>query len=466
MGDPPAPSFTGTHLFATTAAPSQTGGFAPYSWQHRVRLLGPWLLVGMSGWWSLNIIVAELPFFMESLPEGKRMGNLLAVCTQIGNIFPIAYKLLTCRQQTDPSRTVMASQALATLSLVCCAIFWDVLIAGHSAVVLVAAIATGGVGCLSNATYWEAVSTYPASCTRVMSVGMALGALLATALSTLQLAGRPHDNPRFGPRVFFTIAVFFQVVQSIAFLHTVGAGSSSEDEPVELPASVAAANPQEEDMEIAIGDKVHLGEQLMSRAKDSSGPGGLQAESSSESSIFGVQEMEVERSEEVVTSNPRAFIVACFILYSATYTMPTLMPFSVAGFTDETQQQQIFVAMTVCQSIGDVVGRMLTARVKLRRRGLILCFVILASCFSTMFFLAIAQDVMPRVSGYTLSLILLPILTGSYYFFRGFSVTSLYLQARCLGTTHLAGDMGFSGQMGALVANVATFVLTNVLFVF
>jgi len=461
MGDPPAPSFTGTHLFATTAAPRHTGGFAPYSWQQRVRLLGPWLLVGMSGWWSLNIIVAELPFFMESLPEGKRMGNLLAVCTQIGNIFPIAYKLFTCRQQTDPSRTVMASQALATFSLVCCAMFWDVLIAGHSAVVLVAAIATGGVGCLSNATYWEAVSTYPASCTRVMSVGMALGALLATALSTLQLAGRPHDNPRFGPRVFFTIAVFFQVVQSIAFLHTVGAESSSEDEPVELPASIAAANPQEEDIEIAAGDKVHLGEQLMSRAKDSSGPGGLQAESSS-----GVQEMEVERSEEVVTSNPRAFLVACFILYSATYTMPTLMPFSVAGFTDETQQQQIFVAMTVCQSIGDVVGRMLTARIKLYRRGLILCFVILASCFSTMFFLAIAQDVMPRVSGYTLSLILLPILTGSYYFFRGFSVTSLYLQARSLSTTHLAGDMGFSGQMGALVANVATFVLTNVLFVF
>jgi len=352
-------------------------------------------------------------------------------------------------------------EALATFSLVCCAMFWDVLIAGHSAVVLVAAIATGGVGCLSNATYWEAVSTYPASCTRVMSVGMALGALLATALSTLQLAGRPHDNPRFGPRVFFTIAVFFQVVQSIAFLHTVGAESSSEDEPVELPASIAAANPQEEDIEIAAGDKVHLGEQLMSRAKDSSGPGGLQAESSS-----GVQEMEVERSEEVVTSNPRAFLVACFILYSATYTMPTLMPFSVAGFTDETQQQQIFVAMTVCQSIGDVVGRMLTARIKLYRRGLILCFVILASCFSTMFFLAIAQDVMPRVSGYTLSLILLPILTGSYYFFRGFSVTSLYLQARSLSTTHLAGDMGFSGQMGALVANVATFVLTNVLFVF
>ena len=27
---------------------------------------------------------AELPFFVAELPEGKRLGNLIAVCTQIG----------------------------------------------------------------------------------------------------------------------------------------------------------------------------------------------------------------------------------------------------------------------------------------------------------------------------------------------------------------------------------------------
>ena len=37
-------------------------------------------------------IQAELPFFVAELPEGKRLGNLIAVCTQVG-AWPITYSL-------------------------------------------------------------------------------------------------------------------------------------------------------------------------------------------------------------------------------------------------------------------------------------------------------------------------------------------------------------------------------------
>ena len=55
-----------------------------------------WFCVfGTSGWFSTNALYAEQPVFVDVLPEAQQFGNLLSVAVQCGNIFPIAYKILT-----------------------------------------------------------------------------------------------------------------------------------------------------------------------------------------------------------------------------------------------------------------------------------------------------------------------------------------------------------------------------------
>ena len=179
-----------------------------------VEMLG-WLLVGMSGWWSSNVIMNELSFFISALPEGNKLGNLLAVSLQVGNIFPIIYKSVLCgRVPADMTPVVVFCQATAVINLLICAFFWQVLVHNHSVVLLFCSALGGGVGALSNSTFWAAASQAPAYCTRVMSIGMATGGLISMALVTLQLGGRPSGDPRFSPLVLYIIAAVIQIIMA------------------------------------------------------------------------------------------------------------------------------------------------------------------------------------------------------------------------------------------------------------
>lgn len=127
-----------------------------------------WVLTGMSGWWSLNVIVAELPYFVDHLSEKEGLGNLLAVCTQVGNLAPIAFKAYSsCRGGHGGLVAVIAfCQFMAVAALVMCACLWNLQVANKSLLLLFCTAIAGGVGCMSNVTYWAAASSRPASCTR------------------------------------------------------------------------------------------------------------------------------------------------------------------------------------------------------------------------------------------------------------------------------------------------------------
>lgn len=49
------------------------------------------LVVGMSGWWTLNAVLAQLPTFVVSSVEHDEIGNQLSTFTQLGNVFPFVY---------------------------------------------------------------------------------------------------------------------------------------------------------------------------------------------------------------------------------------------------------------------------------------------------------------------------------------------------------------------------------------
>merc|ERR1712232_1502005 len=58
------------------------------------------------------------------------------------------------------------------------------------------------------------------------------------------------------------------------------------------------------------------------------------------------------------------FEAANFVIYAATYTLPSILPFVAGSFHDKAQSCHLLLRMMVFQSIGDVSGRMLAPSAK------------------------------------------------------------------------------------------------------
>lgn len=140
----------------------------------------------------------------------------IGFCTQLGNIFPILYKLIF-KGSGRINATIGASQLLAMGTLVLCAFTWNVRVAGHSVFVILCATLAGGVGCISNVTYWAAAMSFPANCTRAMSVGMTFGGLITNLLAIAQQSGAPVKSPRVPVWAYCLFAAAMQGLQFIAF---------------------------------------------------------------------------------------------------------------------------------------------------------------------------------------------------------------------------------------------------------
>jgi len=390
--------------------------------------LATWCLTGMSGWWSLNAIIAELPHFVAVLPEGPTMGNLIAVCTQLGNIAPITYKAIYRHNNGRLTHVIATFQGLAALTLITCAVSWDSVTGGHSMVLLLCTALAGCVGCMSNVTYWAVAAGRPPSCTKAMSVGMTIGGLISIALAALQMAGRGKDDLRFSPRTFFAIAAAVQVVQGIAFLVQMFTATQQSDSrrPSASPslASVFSQDTQR-----------------------------------------GSPEDPLAERKVVLPFAAKVLLFGVFFLYAATYTMPSLQPFIATSYPDASQQQQLLLFMLVLQNLGDVVGRVSTAWTHGKVCAAVVFSLALFAAFMAAVIFAVDRKLASSLWSYETALWVLPAICGVYYFTRGHLVTKLYLHARTLGdtgfATKLSLHMGFWGQMGALVATALTFVLVT-----
>lgn len=423
-----------------------------------------WCLTGMSGWWALNVISAELPYFVAELPEGAGLGNLIAVCTQLGNIAPIAYKALHRLWPAHWHLTFVigAFQILAVATLFGAALFWGTTIGGYSAMLLLLTALAGSVGCMSNVTYWAAANARPPACTRSMSVGTTLGGLLATGLSSLQMAGKPQGEPRFSPMTLFTAAGVVQVLMAVAFAaqarnhqRRAQSGTSFRQAQAALRGETAPEDAP--------------------TAHNASTISGLERGISAISAISASAEEEAERavasSKAPLPAIGKLLLVALFLIYGATYTMPTVQPYMAGGYPDATERQQLLLAMLVLQNAGDVLGRMSTALIK--GGGGVVLLTAWSVALVVTFFASVACAAknawVADALSYDTALWVLPALCGCFYFSRGLLVTALYLLARGLGDAgvvqRLSLDMGFYGQMGALIANAVSFVLVSVLHV-
>lgn len=436
-------SFTSPTCASNPQDASDNGGFlsgenvgisyAPATY----RELATWCLTGMSGWWCLNAIVAELPHFVAVLPEGAILGNLIAVCTQLGNVAPMTYKSFYRQTNGRLTHVIGAFQLLAAATLVTCAQCWDTQVGGRSMVLLLCTALAGCVGCMSNVTYWAVAASRPASCTKAMSVGMTIGGMLTIGLSSLQIAGREVNDLRFSPKMYFYIAAAVQAVQGLAFLVQVlkmRQHQSDSRRPSQSP-SLASF---------------------------------LSADAANRTGTFqsSILPPEIGREPETKARLPavaKALLLGVFFLYATTYTMPSLLPFIATAYPTATEQQQLLLLMLVLQNAGDVVGRVSTSCSHGNVCVTVVSGLVLAAAFVAAVIFAVDRSLTANVWNYDAALWALPGLCGAYFFARGLLVTTLYLHARTLGdigfATKLSLHMGLWGQMGALLATAFSFVM-------
>jgi hypothetical protein len=164
-------------------------------------------VMGMSGWWTVNAIMwAESPIFVAETPEKQAIGNWLSVSCQVGNVFPFIYKGIFSKAQQAKilSWSILVCQALAIATGVVAAVGWKVQASlfgeQHSVVLILCTIVAGGVGTLSNVTYWAIATRYPGThCTKAMSIGMTFSGMISAWCAIAQNAG---SDPFFSAEIF------------------------------------------------------------------------------------------------------------------------------------------------------------------------------------------------------------------------------------------------------------------------
>lgn len=378
-----------------------------------------WVLFGMSGWWSANAVFAELPLFVTVLPAKESMGNQLALMTQLGNAFLLLYKMLDRHFRFNLWTMVHLMMFSAVVALSACALFWQSLWHGLSIWLLGLMIVSGGVGCMSNSTYWAIMISYPAVCTKAVGIGMSLGGVVVSNVVALQLGVPDGSGPLFSASFFFVMAA---IVQSLLWLVAISRQLADK-----------GAIDSEDAHEVAL-----------------------------ESSLLAA---EVD-SHRIASWTRRisALNTGSFFLYAATYTIPTLLPFVASGY--DGMEQQLLLWMLLMQQVGETLGRIAAP---VRKRWGWRQFGALASLvfvFTAFFVSALDPAMLASIMPCRVATFALPVMCFVYYFSFGVMQTAIFITARHLvhsaaEAERVASTMGFLGQMGSLSANLIASIIVN-----
>mmetsp|Transcript_58157 Transcript_58157/g.120195 ORF Transcript_58157/g.120195 Transcript_58157/m.120195 type:complete len:470 (-) Transcript_58157:85-1494(-) len=414
-------------------------------------------MFGMSSWWVGNAIFAQLPLLVSRLPESDALGTQLSMMVQAGNIFSISYKIIEHHVgPLDANLVVNGMHQASLLLLMFLALFWDSQLMGRSLPLLGFSILAGGLGCLSDLTYWSLVMRHPPPCTKAVGVGMSLGNFVVLGLSTVQVTGRSVDNPRFGVTNFFVLAALFQMLWGIVTLIVQdklgpavvwAAGFVSESFGKRL---LNLINPMHEKAVALLRAEQEEVQEAQPAAGVTDHP--------------GPKSSGLPRKKKILL-----FEAVNFCTYATTYTLPCILPFVAAAFPERSQQCHLLLNMMIFQSIGDVSGRMLAPTSKsgsLQKKLPLVGGVVLPLCFSILIATAVDTSIISDVLSYEQAALVLPLIVMCFFFSRGMLVSAVFLRARGLTSSreaaeHLASTMGFCGQMGALSANVITFAIVN-----
>lgn len=467
---------------------------------------GLFFVMGMSGWWTANATYAETPILVSGTPEKQGIGNLLGVATQIGNVFPFLYKMLSKQRQVELlGRSILACQFAAIAAALLTGSLWSVTIGQHSVWLVLCMIVSGGVGSLSNVTYWALASRYDGvHCTKAMSVGSTVGGLVSAGMAMAQEAG--HD-PRFSLSKFMVLVALVQAGFLLAFLVVLKSDpAASESSNASLAAKPSNTVDESNDTSLM---------RLPSRS-------GLAVDIDLDDNADLDQPLVPEKlgqRDGISSLLKKAILVTMFAIYAQTYSLQTLQPFMVQSYAatcdavfdgsedgdleDDTCSCVLNEDHTNCiisevdcvgnscqlsapsgggpsdddllryiylmQQFGDVTGRMATAIPYKPSNSVVLVLIGFIFVVSVVFITAaLASTLVATVLPGNWAMVL-PLLFFLYYFTRGYVVTVLYVVVKEQSVTQkeaesMSGNMGLCGQIGAMLANAALFIAVQLLW--
>lgn len=412
-----------------------------------------WVLIGMSGWWSSNVIAAELPLFVAYLPEGPKMGNLLVVCTLLGKIFLLMFGLVGKRMPV--LGVVVLCQVSAVTSLILCAVFWDTQHTSTSFVVLFCALLSGGVGSLSNVTVWVVASHASQPFKRATSIGMAIGGVVAIILVIVQMGGCSETQQRYPPAVTFCVAAFLQIVQGGICVRKMLTA------PYVDPMRTVSRSTT--DLTISRSISTHVvsldGQDIVWDTVSNSS--NVTGETSLTTSHRVNGEVGTPRSahiHEVPQRRGTRYALYVFMLYLISYSMPSLIPYAATAYGPN-KTQMTLLSILVLQNLGDTAARLMppTKLVLIGRTSLFI------TAFLLYFGFAAEPSGLTEYVTYKYSLLLLPVSACIFFFFRGTCLSSVYIAARQNDPDNagLAMLMSGAGQLGTTIAGIVSFVVVN-----
>lgn len=467
------------------------------------------MIFGASGWWASNAITAEFPVFVKAVPEGDRFPNLVNVAFQIGNVFPFLYKAVTGWCMSAESRRKAISSTVFILLVFGCAVlllaafFWDSTISvdgsEYSGVLLLCSFMAGGIGTMSNVTYWAFATRYPTHCTKALSTGMTFGGLVLSCIILAQDAGA---HPRFSATVYFLIAASLQIMMLVATLPFMfGKSKASLEGARKAPELEPLLEEDEDDLDSGMDTPLSYGT----------------------GSINALPSVSPTKQPPWINGTGLLFCVLCFLIYGMTYALPSMMPFVLLGYDkpahelnppqngthhgttadysygelyepryfmlmdggggagsqlskpvlsnttvvpdDSSMQSSIYKWAMVLQSVGDVLGRVCTAvytpdQVETLVTMAFTAFLLFGTMTTAAAFHHDVATLLPGDNGYAIS-----VCAFFYYFLRGYTVTSMYVWVKINlkqeDAERLSENLGLCGQIGALLANGVMLLLTT-----
>lgn len=452
--------------------------------------VGLFLLMGMSGWWTVNAILwAETPIFVAQSPERKRISNLVSVACQFGNFFPFLYKAIFSRrlQKKYLAASILTCQVIAIAAALLCAFGWQFTMTMHPTIkfhsgyteggisvgLIAATVLAGGAGCLSNVTFWVMCSRYPGTHTETaMSVGSTIGGLLLASVAN-GAQQRPNAPPRFSARDFMIGVAAVQVF----FLFTSLAALNRQAQPAPGVLLRGITVPPKPNQLSRTPSRTGSGffnlaakNELDSESPVSSPRSALRSPliipEEPEPAESGADEEDLGEPEEPQSLSPctrKVILFMMFSVYGMTYTMPSLAPYVVGDYKNHLA---LYAWINNLTQAGDVLGRASTAIPWIPGFAVLGVMWSVVMAISAVIIAATAMSnqcptILPGQLAYAF-----PALFFGYYFTRGYLVTLLYIRVKRSivdkdDAQHLASNLGLLGQIGAIIGNVVAFALVN-----
>ncbi len=208
------------------------------------------LLFNMAAWVDMSAIIAELPLFVNRLPEGWDLGFYFSVTVNTSKIGVVVYALLKkfFGDKVKDVYVIYVIIVVCFVSLVLLAFLWDrtVWIAGQErSIVLLALMAClSTVDCMTSVVFTPYMARFKSQYLTAFFLGEGVGAVLPAMLGVLQgVQEKPHclnatelilnqttnqtitiqttkpafPDPKFSIKVFFLIISAVMLLSGVAF---------------------------------------------------------------------------------------------------------------------------------------------------------------------------------------------------------------------------------------------------------